>query len=182
MVFCNFGILSAHKNKTKNIFSRLSFLTFVLSCTCISFDFWHNMICQQMTIKPPSLQMDLISYCSVSFFVWWRQCTCQFWRKRYQTRYIYIYTHTYIVTIYIYYSLSISVSFIFIFISQIVLSWLKYFVLPFPIDTNLTFLILYMYKSHVSIYQDIPFVIEILCICTLFLFMCLEICSMLQNI
>ena len=34
MVFCNSEILSAHKNKTKNIFSQISFLTFVLSGTC----------------------------------------------------------------------------------------------------------------------------------------------------
>ena len=54
MVFCNFGILSAHKNKTKNIFSRLSFLTFVFSCTCQSWACPHD--------NSPLVQASIIKF------------------------------------------------------------------------------------------------------------------------
>ena len=70
MVFCNFGILSAHKNKTKNIFSRLSFLTFVFSCTCLLFTLGSSKINQHCwrfhgsgVIAAPQI-IGLISFCT----------------------------------------------------------------------------------------------------------------------
>ena len=46
-----------------------------------------------------------------------------------------------------YFHLSISVRFVFIFTSQIILSWLGYFVIPFSIDANVNLFLFIFLKS-----------------------------------
>ena len=62
-------------------------------------------------------------------------------------KYIYIYIYWLVLTININFHLIISVRLIFILNSRIVLSWLKCYILPFPIDTTLSLSILFMMMS-----------------------------------